>query len=360
LSEEKNIVATLEEALNLKEMTLAIQTQFGLDPVRMYASLMISDEEGKLCGVDRATGEVKRSLAAPDPTAPAPAAPVASTANKRRFRFLASGSSDHTGPFVVDCTSTPGAELRDFVDVLALDIIGVLEPYAAAIAQFKTFHEQKMSGGGDIRVLRAVVERRLKRELAGGGDNEIDVAALYNLMGISYLMMRDTKEAVAQFERASEYAPEFGLADLNFALLRVMEKRPDDALALTAKAIRAPIIAASPVLIANVHTVEALALWQKGDHAGASANLLRAVQSYPGSFFAYYYWSELARSLGNLDDAALLRKRAETHLATNATYPELGLLYFLAHPGKEGELNFRLVNTENVRSVGQLEAQSGG
>jgi tetratricopeptide (TPR) repeat protein len=261
---------------------------------------------------------------------------------------------------VIDCTSKPDAELREFIDLVTLDIIEALEPYAAAIAQFKAFHEQKMSGGGNITRLRMVVERRVKREQAGGAGNDIDVAALYNLMAIAYLMDRNEAEATALLERAVATAPEFGVPNLNLALLNLMHQRPDAALALVRTASQSPMIAASPVLAANAETIEAIVLWQKGDLPSASAHFLKAVKTYPRSFFGYYYWSELARSIGNLDDAALLRKRAETNLAANETYPEIGLLYFLGHPGKAGDLDFRLVDTDKVRSLADLERQGGG
>lgn len=315
-ADQKSIVGSIAESLSLKDVTAAFQAEFGFDSIRLIGSLM-----------DGETGE---------------------------FHFLLAGDSMHTGKFSIDMTSTENQTLPVFLHDVAQAIAGRLEPYAVAVEEFNTLQrkDQHTQNDADHEAFIKYVARELKKE-TGDGRDDSDRAAFYNLLGMASLLYHEHACAAQQFEQAARTDPALGVPQLNLALLALLDQHFDDALRLSVTAMGARELAAQPFLVANVHTIAGLALWGRQDPAGAAAQFHAAVTAYPGSMWAYFYWSELEESLGNRDSAALLRARAEYNMALFESYPEVALMYVRLYP--DDGFRFTRVDIQKARHLSDLD-----
>src|SRR6185437_3628719 len=96
-AQDESVVSAIAGSVNLKGVTQAFQSDFGLNPVRITGSLMATGND--------------------------------------QFRFILTGTSTHTGLFVIDESST-GQALPEFTESVAEVIVTRIEPYAAAIHKF--------------------------------------------------------------------------------------------------------------------------------------------------------------------------------------------------------------------------------
>jgi tetratricopeptide (TPR) repeat protein len=315
-AQSESVVSAVAASLNMKGVTESFQSEFGLNPVRLTGSLM-------------------------------PAAP-----GSKEFRFMLTGTSTHTGIFVVDQTSGSQA-LPQFVEHVAEAIVSEVEPYAAAVHKFNAMTARLVAGRTETghKDLIAFVNERLGSE-AGQQDSDVDHAALHNLLGITAMLFGDAKEVETEFGMAQTLDPDMGIPLMNLAVHYISLQRFDEALELAAAAAGARDVKHTPFLRANAYTVMALAQWGKGDLKAASDAFLASVKVYPKTLWGYYYWSELLDSVGSKKDAAILRARAQHNMGTFETYPEVCFVHMQVLPSK----NFALkpIDVSRLRHVEEL------
>jgi tetratricopeptide (TPR) repeat protein len=314
-ADQQSIVGSIAGALNLKDVTSAFQSEFGLDSIRLTGSLM-----------DGETGE---------------------------FRFIIGGESLHTGKFTIDATSGPKETLPEFLAGVAIAIATRLEPYAVAVEKFNTLQLKNkfVEDDTDHTDFQSFVAQQLNMSVASI-NNEDNRAVLYNLLGMSSLLYHEQECSKQQFERAAQADPELGVPLLNLAVLALTERRFDDAIHLAGMAENAPDLQRVAFLVANTRVVVGLALWGKNDLAGAAEQFHIATVTYPGSMWAYYYWSALETSLDNKDSAAVLLARAEYNLQIFESYPEVALMYVKLDP--TADFGFTRVDILRARHLSDL------
>jgi hypothetical protein len=314
-AEEKTIVGAVADSVNLREITGAFQNEFGLSQVHLTGALM--GKEGE-------------------------------------FRFLMSGNSPHTGKFVLDLHSKPQETLPVFLRDVALDVVGRIEPYAAAIADFNNRRASFATDPAAYTQFRAHCEQILADETKER-DAANDHASFHNLMGMAAMLSADNAEATAQFERAVALDPTLGVPAINLALLNLTARRFDDAIRYAEAASTTPFVKSKGFLLANTETIAGLAKWGKKDLPGAQEEFVASVKAYPGSFWGYYYWSELQRVAGTPEDAAFLRERADRTITTFETYPEVAFIYMRIDPLKD--FTFAHIDINSAHRVSDIEAQ---
>jgi hypothetical protein len=315
-AEQKSIVGAVADSLNLKDVTAAFQSEFGLDSIRLTGSLMDGD-----------TGE---------------------------FRFILGGTSLHVGKFTIDMTSRDKQTLPEFLNDVSGSIATHLEPYAVAVDKFRVLQRKNkyLENDGDHEEFQAFVIEQIKLETNEGGTTD-DRAAFFNLLGMVSLLYHAHDCAKLQFEQAVKADPALGVPELNLALLALVERHFDEAVKRALAAERAPEMRSEPFLVANARTLVGLALWGKGDLRGAAEQFRTAVTIYPGAMWGYLYWSELEGSLGNKDSQALLAERAEHNLQFFESYPEVALMYARVDPS--AAFRFSRVDTARARHLDDLQ-----
>jgi tetratricopeptide (TPR) repeat protein len=316
-AEEKSVVGSIGESLGLRDVTSAFQAEFGFDSIRLTGSLM----EGT-------TGE---------------------------FRFILGGQSLHTGKFTIDVTSKDQQPLPEFLRGVARNIAEHLEPYAVAVEKFHVLQRKNSYQDDDADHAEFVkyIKQQISQDDVEGEGIENDQAAFYNLLGMASLLYHEHDCAAHQFQRAATIDPDLGVPELNLALLSLIQQHFDDAMRQAAQAAQARDVAREPLLLGNAHTIMGLALWAKGDLAGAAQHFRQGATLYPGSMWAYFYWGQLQKSLGNEDSAAFLFGRAERNLALFESYPEVALMYIRIDP-KNG-FHFSRVDIARTRHLEDLE-----
>lgn len=323
-TQDKSVVGAVADSLNLKEVTQSFQSDFGLNPVRLTGSLMQTGKDGQ------------------------------------EFRFILSGNSRHTGVFTIDETSGE-RPLPAFLADVAEDVVSRLEPYAAALHQFKQISSGLVSNPPPPAELKSALAQfntyidQLVQSEAGRQDSDVDHAAFHNLLGLAALMMHDPAQAEGGFKMAIMLDPDQGVPMLNLGLLYVSQHRFRDAVAMADKALQLRRFRRVPYLVSNAHTVRALALWGMNDLQGAAASLLTAVQAYPRSFWAYFYWAELLDSVGNTKDSEMLRGRAQDNLNTFETFPEVSFMHVQVLTGADFAL--KPIDLQRIRHISEIYAQ---
>lgn len=323
-TQEKSIVGAVADSLNMKEVTQAFQADFGLNPVRLSGSLMQTGPDGK------------------------------------EFRFILAGNSRHTGEFIID-ESSGERPLPVFLADVAEEVVSRLEPYAAALHEFRQISRDIVDHPpppGELKSAHAqfntYIEQLINSEV-GRQDSDVDHGAFHNLLGLASLMMHDPAQAEDGFKMALMLDPGQGVPMINLGLLYISQHRFDDAIEMADESLRVREVRRIPYLVSNVHTVRALAMWGKKDLRGASANFLTAVQSYPSSFWAYFYWAELLDSVGNTQDGNMLRTRAQNNLNTFETYPEVGFMHLQVLTGSDFAL--KTIDLRRVRHISEIYAE---
>jgi tetratricopeptide (TPR) repeat protein len=316
--EEKSIVGAVADSLNLKEVTSSFQADFGLNTVRITGSLMA---DGK---------------------------------DKQQLRVILAGNSRYTGNFLIDASSG-GESLPAFLQEVAGEVVTKLEPYATAVDQFNRLSRDIIAGkaGQGPEKFRALIERLITSE-ARQPDSDLDHAAFHNLLGLAETMANDPARAEAAYKMSMMLDPRLGIPAINLAVLYVSQHRFDDAISTLAAAATSRV-EHTPYLLAYAMTVRALALWGQGNLQGASDQFLYATQVYPASLWAYLYWAELLDSVGNTQDALLLRSRAQHNLDLFDSYPEVAFL----HVRLVTDAGFapRPIDLTTVRHVAEIYAQ---
>jgi tetratricopeptide (TPR) repeat protein len=323
-TQEKSVVGSVADSLNLKEVTQSFQSDFGLNPVRLTGSLMQTGKDGQ------------------------------------EFRFILAGNSQHTGEFTIDETSGERPLPAFLVDV-AEEVVSRLEPYAAALYEFKQISRNLVDHPPPPGELKSAHEQfntyieQLVRSEAGRQDSDVDHAAFHNLLGLAALMMHDPAQAEDGFKMAMMLDPAQGVPMINLGLQYVSQHRFQDAIAMADKALLIRDVRRVPYLVSNAHTVKALALWGMNDLHGASANFLAAVKAYPSSFWAYFYWAELLNSAGNTKDSDMLQARAQDNLNTFETYPEVAFMHVQVLTG--ADFTLKPIDLQQVRHVSEIYAE---
>jgi tetratricopeptide (TPR) repeat protein len=284
--QDKSVVGEIATTLKLQGVTTAFQADFGFNPVHLAGSLMPNGKDNQ------------------------------------QLRFILAGDSRHTGQFHIDTTSD--MPLPAFLQDVAVQLVGRLDPYAAAFHQFKLMSGKLINHAPPTEqaAFRTFIDQLIVSE-NGGADSDLDHAAFHNLLGLSALMIHDTAQAEDEFKKSASLDPRLGVPEINLAVEYVSEHRFDEAIAMADAAAKAPKISGVPYVMSNAYTVKALALWGEHDLQAASDNFLTAVKIYPGGLWSYFYWAELCESAHNTKDAALLRERAEANMLTSESVSEI-------------------------------------
>lgn len=294
-ADERTVVGAIADSVNLREITGSFQTEFGLNQVKLTGSLM--GKEGE-------------------------------------FRFLMTGNSAHTGKFTLDLRSKPQEPLPEFLKFVALEVVGRVEPYAAALFDFNERRASFPRDPAAFEKFNALCEGILSGEGRQHG-GPAEHASFHNLIGMAAMLSGNLAKAEEQFALAVKRDPTLGVPSINLALLNLGARQFDRAIDHARDAAATPFVQSKQFLLANARTIAGLAKWGKQDLAGAQAQFAAAVREYPDSFWGYYYWSQLQARHGNQRDAEMLRARAERAFNTFETYPEVAFVYLRIDPARD-------------------------
>lgn len=174
----------------------------------------------------------------------------------------------------------------------------------------------------DAAALKAVVSRKnLRADIAGGEKRVADVpgdAEARNALGVGYVQLGRTADAVAQFEASLRIQPDLAVAHYNLGVIAMGDNRPGDAIARLERAV-----ALRPGY-AEAHNNLGVVLERTGRAADAERHYRAALQSRPDHLGAH---NNLGRLLLARD--ALGEARAEFEAALRKSPDSPDVLYNL-------------------------------
>lgn len=279
---ERTIVGTIAKAVNLDDLTFAVQKALGMNPVRLTGALM--------------PGEAKP-------------------------RFFLSASSQTTGAFMIDIRSESG----DYIELvrrgaqLALERAG---PYRAALFHFIAAAENKE----DFTTAEAVAMRELAEPVRP--DTIVRRAYIHNLLGIIALMRNNPVEAERQFREVIARDSSLAIGHLNLAFVQIHRDKYAEAIQSIRQIFEPRPLTKVPQIVTAAETTWGVAAWAQGRHVEAEALFERAVTSYWGTTAAYEYWAAMLDELGRKQEAEAKRRLAIANLPFFENFPEVAMLYF--------------------------------
>ncbi|HQR04530.1 MAG: type IV pilus biogenesis/stability protein PilW [Proteobacteria bacterium] len=126
-------------------------------------------------------------------------------------------------------------------------------------------------------------------------------APAYNLLGLVYGELRETREATQSFERALQLAPGDPEISNNYGWFLCQNKEPQKAMGYFQAAIRNPLYSAPAVALTNA----AACAQSMNDEKGAEEYLIRALRYDPGSARALYMLADNNYRQGRYNEARL-------------------------------------------------------
>ena len=157
-------------------------------------------------------------------------------------------------------------------------------------------------------------------------------AMFTNLRGILALDQGDDRKAAGLFEDAARMRPDFAIAHLNLAFVRVHQDRYQEAIELARMIVESGAFNSDPILIASAETIHGVAAWGLKHFDEATAAFERAVRAYPRSTMANLYWSEMLDALGDKAGAAQKHQTAADNVPYFENYAETAILHFRLSP----------------------------
>lgn len=281
-SQHKSMVAVLTDGLQIAPMKAALQDMAGLDPIRLYGS-MIS-----------VNGNV---------------------------RLILAGYDLRERPLLIEL-ERPVAEVLPLLQDGAGELVRAVAPYHYAL--------NLLEDHADDPAARARLARHLERQRDAslGATTVAELALFENLAGILALLQDDPDAAEAAFLRAATLSPEQLLSRLNLAFLRVHQDRYGDAIREVEGLLPRFDRRTPKDLTVAAHITRGVARWSLGQLDGARADFQRAIALEPDTEAAYRYWAMLERAEGDAGRAEALQKQAGIARARFDLRPELAAHYF--------------------------------
>ncbi len=196
-----------------------------------------------------------------------------------------------------------------------------------------------------VEGLDQMIQKRVDMQPAGlealpqAGEIAKRQAMFTNLRGVLALQLGNDKKAAAFFEDAIRERPDFAIAYLNLAFVRVHQDRYEDAIDLSRRIVESGAFGHDPVLAAAARTTWGVAAWglRRFDEAAAQFGL--ATRDYPHTTMANLYWSEMLATLGDQNGAAAKRKIAADNVPFFENYAETAMLHFRLSPRNNAPLS---------------------
>jgi len=157
-------------------------------------------------------------------------------------------------------------------------------------------------------------------------------AMFTNLRGMVALESTDDRKAAGFFEAAIRARPDFAIASLNLAFIRVHQDRYQEAADLARGVIESGAFHDDPIQAASAYITWGVAAWGLKRTGEAAALFARAVEAYPRSTMANLYWSEMLGALGDSEGAAAKRRAAADNVPFFENYAETAILHFRLSP----------------------------
>jgi len=283
----------IAEAVNMKSVALALQTQLGNQPEEMKLTLLAQD--GKI-------------------------------------RMLVSGASPggriDTPPFQILLTMEPGETLPALVHRAAIAGLSKIDPYITTLHVLQDHLED-----GDFTEVEALIDE-VKAALPPT-PRSTTRSLFENLQGIISLFRHDPRQAETWFKAAAQSDEDNRVAVLNVAFVELHLGEYQDAVARIRRAMedRPPKL---PILAATAYIELAAGLLGLHDTNGADQALAMAIEIYPQSAAGYELWSAVKREKSDIAAADRLHLKALSDSRTFANYAEVAALYFVV-PSRENQ-----------------------
>jgi len=292
---EKTIIGAVANALNLDDLTFAVQKALGMNPVRLTGTLMPGDP---------------------------------------RPRFFLTASSQTTGAFMIDIRG----DTPDYIDLIRRGAQLTIEragPYRAALFHFQLAVEAKE----DFSIAETIALRELATPVRV--ETMERRAYINNLLGIIALMRNDPIEAERQFREVIAQAPGLAIGHLNLAFVQIHNDQYREAMRSVRNVFEPRSLTDVPQLVTAAETTWAVAAWAEGWYDEADGLFDRAVRSYWGTTAAYEYWARMLTERGRIEEAAEKRRLAVANMPFFENYPEVAMLYFHLSPRNRQPLTRR-------------------
>ena len=311
---EASPVALVGEMLGLRRLTLMIQQVTGLEPLVITASLTKRGDRYQLILVS-------------NPEA----------------------SPDHRLALTIE--SAVGEPLSALIRRGAISAMLKYEDYLVCLYLVEksergdlATYESSLPAPG-VAGLDALIRQRLEMLPTGLAalplTNQIAKrrAMFTNLRGELALQQGNDGAAADLFEDALRQSPDFAIAALNLAFVRVHQDRYAEAIDLSRRLTVGDLLDRDPVLVAAAHTTWGVAAWGLGHTDEAADQFQLANDAYPHATLANLYWSEMLATLGNAQEADARRRRAAENVPYFENYAETAMLHFRLSPTNNAPLS---------------------
>jgi hypothetical protein len=255
VSSRRTVIGALAEPLKLTEVTTALQDLFGLEPIRVSATV-----------IQRGNGLVMETILAQE------GRPL------QRLSF-----------------ERPDGDAVALIRHAAINTFAEIAPFRVTLAQLR---DALQDPGIDVGPIRAQAERMLRRDW--GADSDIERSALHSLVSVLALLHGDVAAAREEIIRAEAFRGALPTARpfyaLNASFVGVLQGDLRLAERELARAEQVPMRQIIPVFPAYVEVQRGLIAWADGKVDDADAAFLRALEIDPRNNVALIYRHWIAQS----------------------------------------------------------------
>ena len=281
-SHDKTFVSIMAETVGLENATAAFQDLFGLQPLKILATLTT---EGSL----------------------------------PRLEVL--GEAGARGTFYLSLEAEVGETAVALIRRGAIGAATRLDPYQTAL-----YLIDPPVGEPDIAQARRVLDDAIAAQ-APTPINAIR-ARFHNIRGIVALLEEDEMAAAKLFEQAVADDPDLVAAHLNLAFTRVEQDRYADAAMITRHILQARLNGLPVALVSAANTISGAVAWKQKDYQAAERFFATAVDAEPSVTDANIYWGRMLIEIGRAEEGRKRIRQGEANKAGFENYAEVATLYF--------------------------------
>ncbi|MBR0649441.1 hypothetical protein GXW78_07185 [Roseomonas terrae] len=254
VSSRRTVIGALAEPLKLTDVTIALQDLFGLEPIRVSATV-----------IQRGDGLVMETILAQQ------GRPL------QRLSF-----------------ERPDSDAVALIRHAAISTFAEIAPFRVTLARLRDLLQDPAI---DVAPIRAQAERMLRREW--GPDTDIERSALHSLVSVLALLHGDVAGARAEIARADAFQDALATARpfyaLNAAFIAVQQGDQRLAERELARAAQVPMRQIIPSFPAYLEVQRGLIDWADGKVDAADAAFRRALEVDPRNLAAQIYRHWIAR-----------------------------------------------------------------
>lgn len=255
VSSRRTVIGALAEPLKLNDLTVALQDLFGLEPIRVSATI-----------IQRGDGLVMEAIVAQE------GHPL------QRLSF-----------------ERPDGDAVALIRHAAITTFAEVAPFRVTLAQLRDALQDPRI---DVRPVRAHAERLLQRDW--GKDSDIERSALHSLVSVLALLAGDVEGARAEIQRADAIDGALPTARTFYALNGSFIGVLQGDLALAERELiragQTPMRHIIPVFPAYIEVQRGLISWAGGNLDDADAAFQRALEVDPRNNVALIYRHWIAQS----------------------------------------------------------------